>query len=67
MRGGIFQFIPVPFLRQVATVAFAEEIGTADFDTLAQQLHGTEGVAGLSVEPVEVGIQWVPEIIEFIN
>ncbi|CAK9092374.1 unnamed protein product [Durusdinium trenchii] len=37
------------------------EIGTADFDTLAQQLHGTEGVAGLSVEPVEEHFQRLPE------
>ncbi|CAL1146209.1 unnamed protein product [Cladocopium goreaui] len=35
------------------------EIGTADFDTLAQQLHGTDPV-GLSIEPVEEHFQQLP-------
>ena len=37
----------------------AEEIGTADFDTLAQQLHGTDA-AGLSIEPVLEHFQQLP-------
>ena len=37
----------------------SEEIGTADFDTLAQQLHGTDAV-GLSIEPVEEHFQQLP-------